>query len=77
MIQNAWDGSMAPATGMQMIRSKLCMGLRYPAAACLEAKEIHRRFEECKPIFHTEIDHLSGLAANLSSFRLYPDLPKG
>lgn len=77
MIQNAWDGSIAMAMGMQMMRSKLCMGLQYLVLASLEAKGKQKHFGECKPIFKTEIYHMSGLAADLSSFRLYPELPKG
>lgn len=77
MIQDTWDGSTATVTGMQSVRSKLCMGLQYLVLASLEAKGKQTHFGECKPIFETEIDDTSSLAADLSSFWLYPELPKG
>lgn len=77
MIWNSWDGSTATAMGMQMMRSKLFMGLQYLVLASLEAREKQRHLGECKPIFMTEIDHTSSLAADLSSFRIYCELPKG
>lgn len=39
MIWNSWDGSTATAMGMQMMRSKLFMGLKYLVLASLEARE--------------------------------------
>lgn len=38
MIGNAWDGSTAVATGLQVMRNKLCMGWQCLVLASLEAK---------------------------------------
>lgn len=76
MVRNAWDGSTATAMGMQMMRSKTCMGLQCLVPASLEAKEKQRHFRECKLLFEMEIDHMSYPADSLSRLRLYPELPK-